>query len=318
MKKKIISLALCLLIVWLNVFATERIEWQGVGDEINVSYSGEYGTVQIWANSLNYQYSFTLSAENFQGVFQGNGTGFSNNWNFENGGHVSVIDVNGTIIQTASGAEAGKLLETLTTSGVASDLSVHIVIEGEKVSLDAEQDPPLLLPPPKPSPIILSHYIYDENRNKIGGYFKNVGNAEFKGRIAFVAGLSYAHGWTAESVTYYTNGSSDQIINLRINEELPFYIVQNPQGGLTFVFPTLINDNSPMAFSIFPPVADSQAVENFREMIYSWWTGYKDPEPTVDYMNIKIELKGVNKSRKVEVKNLLFLGAISPYFSPPR
>jgi len=318
MRKKAVSIVLCLLIFWVNVIGTQRVEWEGQGDEINISYAGENGTVQLWASSDNYSYSFTMSAEEFQGTFQGNGAGFTNEWMFKNGGHISVIDASGTVIQTASGAEAGRLLESLSTSGVASDLNVRIVIEGEKVSLETEPEKVIPLPPPPPMPIIITHYIYNEEGYKIGGYFENKGKKTFQGQIKFAIGLSYAQSWLAESITYYNEGNSGTLI-IKPEEKLPFYILYNPQGGLTFVFPSLISNDLPLSFSVFPPASNSQAVANFKEMIYKWWTGYKDPEPDVDYVNIKLTLKGTGKSRKVEVRQMSFFEPIGElYFEPPR
>ena len=95
---------------------------------------------------------------------------------------------------------------------------------------------------------------------------------------------------------------------LKPKDRIEFLIVPTP-GAYTFVFPSIIQNDLPISFSVASPPADAPAVENFKDMIYNWWTGYKDPEPDVDYIYTKVV---------IDKKGVGFFFPIQPYFPPPR
>lgn len=312
---KVSRLTLAFLVVWMgvwtNTYAQQKTSWNGSGSEVEFQYSGVNGSVSIWAYSPNYTYRFEMSAQFFQGEFFGTGIGFTNSWDFARGGHLSIIDANGAVIKTASGGEIGQVLESLSTEGLSLALNVSVTVQGLQAFLKVIQP---TKPEPIFKPVIEAHYLSSEAGNVIGGYFENVGNAAFRGKIEFRVGLAYAQNWIAESVTEYAKGESDTIV-IQPNDKLAFYFVPNPMGGWTFFFPTLVKNGAPLFFSVFAPEAESKSVKTFKDMIYLWWTGYHDPIPEIDYVNTKIRLFSPSEGWS---DTLYFYHAISPYFQPPR
>ncbi|MBC7074026.1 hypothetical protein H5T58_01405 [Candidatus Parcubacteria bacterium] len=308
---KVLKAMLAIGLVWINTLAAERITWEGKGKEVEFTYSGKEAYIEIQAFSDEYTYCFEMHAEKFSGTFSGTGLGFMHSFEFSNGGYVSIIDAKGTVLYSGSLGDTAKITETLNKAGLSSDLTVRVVIEGRETTLKIEKPERAEV---KPVAIIRARYLRNENGVIVGGYFENVGTAPFYGKIAFVLGLSYNQKWIAESVTHYAKGESCLIV-LNPRDKLPFYFIRNPLGGVTFIFPTILMNNSPLSFSVFPPAPDSPAVSMFKEMIYKWWTGYKDPEPDVDYVNSRIYLIPAEG----DVSNsLYFWHPITPYFAPPR
>lgn len=321
MIKRWSCMVLAVFLVWINGAATQSVSWSGNADQLDLYYGAQNGCVELMARSPSYTYVFRLDASLLRGHFAGTTSGFLHDFAYLAGIHVSWVDASGVMIQVASRSEAARIIEKLNTTDLAGEISVRIVIKGDKVFLriekpkGVEEEEPIVLPP---RPMIKVGYIFNDRHEKIGGYFENVGNAVFEGKIEYRAGLSYNRGWIAEGVTDFAQGRSEVVITLRPRERISFYIMENPAGGWTFIFPELIYNDSPMTFSVFPPSPDSKSVEWFYQMIYSWWTGYHDTEPEVDYVNTKIRLRGEGESGEIDVSYLFFFGAINPYFPPPR
>ena len=312
-KKGLVAL-IVMTVVWVNTLGT-TVTWSGEGDEIDLRYMAQNGYVELTATAPGYTYTFQLSASLLKGFFSGTATGFLHDFAYLEGCHISYISSSGVEIQVGSRAQAARIIEKLNTIGGGS-LKVRIILRGDKVILRVEKPKePIFLPP---RPIIKAYYVYDDKKEKIGGYFENIGNAPFKGRVEYRAGLSYDQGWIAESMTNFAFGRSNITITIPPKGKVNFVVTRNPMGGWTFVFPELIYNGSPMSFSVFPPSPDHKSVGWFKEMIEKWWTGYHDPEPQVDYVNVKIRLKGEDEWLLLDVPSLYFFMPIVPYFMPPR
>lgn len=314
MMKRGIALGLACILIFTECLATQRVKWSGEGKEAEFSYQLRNGYIEFQITS-SYTYLFRASAEMLQGNMVSNASGFVHTFEYLKGAHLSEISADGIIFQTSSVAEIMKYIEQLQKEG-CGNVKISIEIIGEEVHLKIEKPVRLDLPAPI-LPEIKTYYIKDENGRVVGGCFENVGNAVFVGRISFRAGLSYSKNWIAETVTEFSRGVSNIFVTLPPKGKLEFFILMNPAGGLTFVFPSLVYNNAPLSFSIFAPSPDSKAVQNFQAMIYHWWTGYVDPEPQVDYVNTKIYLESVDGSPDMTA-SLLFFHPIVPYFQPPR
>ncbi len=299
----VLVVVLLLVFIWWFIGTTKEINLQG--EEVTFDYSGIHGTISIEAISGNYSYQFTMKALGaFSGYFSGNSLSFTHDYSYENGRSVSLVQAkDGTVGAVATIGGRMEVSEQFSTTGEGSLLSVHIVIEAESENVNKVVEPP----PPPPMPIIVSGYLRDDKGNIIGGYFENKGNASFRGKISFKVGLSYNQGWIAESVSQYLRGSSCLIV-LNPKERVEFLVVPTP-GAYTFVFPSIIQNDLPISFSVTPPPADAPVIETFKDMIYNWWTEYVDPEPDVDYVNTRVLL---------DDKALGFYFPIQPYFEPPR
>ncbi len=302
--KRVGVLLVVLVLIWSFV-GTAKKDVYLQGKEVAFRYSGIDGTISIEAQSDNYSYRFSMDAGSFSGYFSGDSLSFAHDYSYENGQSLSLVQTkDGTIGSVATVGEDMGVSERFSTSGNKSMLWVHVAIEAEDEKIEEEKGS---LPPPKPMPVIVSGYLRDDQGNIIGGYFENIGNADFKGEISFRAGLSYSTGWVAESVAQFLKGSSPLMV-LKPKDRIEFLIVPTP-GAYTFVFPSIIQNDLPISFSVASPPADAPAVENFKDMIYNWWTGYKDPEPDVDYIYTKVV---------IDKKGVGFFFPIQPYFPPPR
>jgi hypothetical protein len=140
-------------------------------------------------------------------------------------------------------------------------------------------------------------YLFD-NGKVVGAVFRNTGGGTFKGEIRVTMGLSYARSWMAESAVQYVKNSFP--IVLKPGEDL---IVKINNGIL--LFPTL----GPLSIAVvMPPVngnfefwkeefldleeyrtyyADSVVVQTFKSRMQIW-TSYKDPEPDMDYIHVRV------------------------------
>ena len=225
----------CFLFLFAVGLAGEK-QFEITADTISFSYQGQNGMINIEAFSANYRYSFTMAARGvFSGCFTGNGLGFVNMGNFSGGGIInSSINSRDLKTRTLAGGVEGRVVESLNTSGIPSLLKVKVKISAEEEAIEITQPPP-----PLPTPIIKSGYLKDEKGKIIGGYFENVGEARFEGKIKFFAGLSYTINWIAESVTHYLRGETPMEIVIEPKQRVIFYFGINPDGGLLSSFPKL-------------------------------------------------------------------------------
>jgi len=333
---------LALVLVWAVAAAQERHTWSGSSDEeIRLAYGARFGFVRLDAQSDNYNYTFVMDGQRLAGRFDGTAEGFWHWFAYEHGTHISFTDSNEIEVTAASWAEAAALFESLETTGVTGDLRVRIVVEGEEAALYIdEEDETAPPPPPPPVAAITVGYLRDADanwvvggaggagvaggaaaRDRVGGSFVNTGNAVFRGRVSFEAGLTYQSGFVPEYGVYFLKGSSDQEITLAPGQGLAFHILPNPEGGWTFVFPTLNsnrNDNSPSSFSIFPPPVDHETVQTLKERVYTWYTGYVDPEPDVHYLVVRVRLDSANPGPNNNSGWAYFHFPVPAYFAPAR
>jgi len=284
-------------------------------DEVDFCFGGSGGGISIQVSSQNYNYSFGMLAKEFSGHFSGDSLGFINQSQFVDGKTASTTQtIHGSFSQTMTSAGEAQITESLNIVGAEkSPISVAITLFGDNLSLEINKP---ALPSRRPEMPLKTGYLRDEEGNIIGGYFQNISDTPFQGKISFVVGLSYNIGWQAESVTYFLKGQSDITVVIEPRDKLFIRFLANPRGGITCFFPDIIWQDKPLSFSAQKPDANSSAVAQFKEMIETIWTGYKDPEPDKDYLNIKIELKETD--RTTISKTIGFYFPIEPYFTPPR
>ena len=308
--------ALCLSFP-LAIEADQTHTYTGTADAISFSYGGTFGGVRIQAASDNFSFSFSLDAESFSGSFSGDGTGFVNSSAFTSGVGASLTTTADITVGTSFAGDDA-VAQSLNNSGGEALITVTLTVFGEQVE-DIEVK---VFEPVIPAPEMWFTYIRDEERNIIGGLFGNAGNATFTGTITFNVGLGYARGWMSDYGTSFMKGESPSI-EVKPGEVVEFYILLNPLGGYTFLFPEVELNGLPIFFHVFGPSPDSKQVGQFKSMVYSWYTGYKDPEPDVDYLQVHLtavvdpNISRRNRRAEQKVETNFWL-PIQPYFPPPR
>lgn len=300
--------------VIVSTFAAigETRNFSTTADNISFTYSGANGGIRLSASSDSYSYQFGMDAESFAGSFTGNASGFSHSASFKNAIGASLIETNGAVVATSFSSLEGWLAQILDCNGDLLPLTLAVTIFGEETDLSVIEP----LPPPPP-PIEIS-YIYNDQHRIIGGRIKNTTRSDIQGVVGFLAGLGYERGWMSSWQTHFLEGGSPQI-TISGNQTFEFYIISNPQGGYTFVFPDIIIGSLPMTFSVFPPSANSNWVASFKQDVYEWYTGYKDPEPGADYIHLRLNFSYTTKGqRQGQQTSKDFWMPFTPYFPPAR
>ena len=297
--------------MFVLVFGVTRT-WTGKLSEVNLDYDGRNGGAQITVQGDNYSYSFAMVSHGaFSGSVTADSLSVSNVSHYSGGGATESIGrVGQTTTHTMSVGQEASLHETLKTNGDSGDITVKVVVYGDEAHLRRQKP---RMPTARPQPILHREYVKNSQGQVIGGSFKNIGTATFKGFVKFTVGLSYNIGWTAEGVTTYMSGKSPVTITIKPKKKVVFFWTPNPAGGFTCYFPDVLYHGKPLSFSIMAPQPNSPAAVTFKKMIYETWTGYKDPEPNVDYVNPVVELVGKKTKEKIE-----FYFPIHPFFAPPR